>query len=160
MSKLGDLLIDRVSRRPPDFVIGDVENPYLRRWFIIPRNRWFNLYLHHFCRSDDDRALHDYPWANMSVLLRGDYIEVLPQGRHVALRAGQWTVRRAKAAHRIMLPIDVTTADWAEVPVWTLFITGPCVREWGFHCPAGWRHWKDFVSVREGGNAVGKGCGE
>ena len=36
----------------------------------------FNLYLHEFSRSDDDRALHDHPWLfNLSVLLSGTYVE-------------------------------------------------------------------------------------
>lgn len=46
-------------------------------------------------------------------------------------------------------------------PCWTLFITGPKVREWGFHCPKGWRHWRDFCGVPTGearGDEIGKGC--
>jgi len=34
--------------RKPDFVIGRAGAPYLERWWVIPRNRWFNIYLHHF----------------------------------------------------------------------------------------------------------------
>lgn len=45
---------------PCDFTIGGHERPYLLRWFIIPRNRFFNIYLHKFLRSDDDRALLDH----------------------------------------------------------------------------------------------------
>jgi hypothetical protein len=48
--------------RPPDFVIGG-DSPYMLRWWIIPRNKFFNIYLHRFLRSDDDRALHDHPWV-------------------------------------------------------------------------------------------------
>ena len=47
----------------------------MRRWWVIPRNKWFNVYLHHFLRSDDDRALHDQPWWNLSILLDGEYTE-------------------------------------------------------------------------------------
>ena len=47
-------------------------------------------------------------------------------------------------------------------PAWSLFITGPVTREWGFHCPQGWRHWKDFTSYREvgedGRGCIGRGC--
>src|SRR3546814_20880058 len=74
--------------RAPSFVIGGEDNPYLRRWYIIPRNRWFNVYLHEFLRDDDDRALHDHPWVNLSILLRGQYVE------HTATGA---TLRRAGA---------------------------------------------------------------
>ncbi len=43
--------------RKPDFTVigqGTEEVPYLQRWWVIPRNRWFNIYLHKFQHSDDD----------------------------------------------------------------------------------------------------------
>lgn len=47
-------------QRLPDFVIGDdPDRPYLRRWWIVPRNEYCNVYLHEILRSDDDRAGHD-----------------------------------------------------------------------------------------------------
>jgi len=42
--------------------------------------------------------------------------------------------------------------------VWTVFITGSVVREWGFYCRQGWRHWKEFVQQIPGGNKIGRGC--
>lgn len=145
-------LVRVAERRPPDFVIGGGENPYLRRWWIIPRNRVFNVYLHHFLRSDDDRALHDHPWINLSVLLAGSYVEHMPGGK--ALRVeGDLIARGPRAAHRVALLADQD----GEMPVWTLFITGPKVREWGFHCPRGWRHWRDFTAGPRG-ERVGRGC--
>jgi hypothetical protein len=139
------------AKRPPDFVIGGAATPYMRRWWIIPRNRFFNIYLHQFLRSDDDRALHDHPWINLSILLDGDYTEhTIEAGgvrKAVHYSVGDWKFRRAKAAHRIEI----------ESPCWSLFITGPIVREWGFHCPNGWRPWQLFVDQRDSGS-VGRGC--
>lgn len=144
--------------REPDITIGPPDDLYLRRWWLIPRNRWFNIYLHHFLRSDDDRALHDHPWRNLSILLIGSYREHTASGV-VKLRKpwrpwAFWrlTGRTATAAHRVEL-IDGR-------PVWTLFLTGRTVRTWGFHCPRGWVPWREFVDVRPGGNSIGKGCGE
>lgn len=134
--------------RAPDFVIGEPGDLYLRRWWVIPRNKRFNVYLHHFLRSDDDRALHDHPWWNVSILLTGRYLEVMP-GLSRVRYPFRPVCRGATAAHRVVL---------LHGPVWTLFITGPKVREWGFHCPQGWRHWTKFATIREGGNARGKGC--
>ena len=135
--------------RKPDFVIGPPDDPYLLRWYVIPRNRWANIYLHKFLTSDDDRALHDHPWVNVSFLLRGKYIE--HSADRVNLRRPWRPVFRwPTTAHRVEL------VDGA--PVWSLFITGPVVREWGFLCPAGWRHWKEFVTMRDGGNERGGGC--
>lgn len=147
-------LIARVTRREPDFVIGGADDPYIRRWWVIPRNKVFNVYLHQFLRSDDDRALHDHPWSNLSILLRGRYVEhtIAARGieRRQELAAPAWRLRwTGRIAHRIEL---------ADGPCWTLFITGPRYREWGFHCPgAGWIHWKLFTAPDDIG-AVGRGC--
>ena len=51
------MLRNIAHKRPPNFVIGDPADPYLRRWYVIPRNPLFNIYLHQILRSDDDRAL-------------------------------------------------------------------------------------------------------
>lgn len=138
--------------RAPDLEIGEPGDIYLRRWWVIPRNKWFGVYLHHFLRSDDPRALHDHPKANISILLRGSYREHLTGGVVKLRRPWRPIARKAETAHRIEL-ID-------GAPVWSLFLTGPIVREWGFHCKRGWVHWRDFVSVRPGGNSIGQGCGE
>lgn len=151
---LAPLLISRADRRPPNVIIGSPEEPYLRRWWLIPRNRVFNVYLHHFCRSDDDRALHDHPWWNLSVLLSGRYVEhtISAGGVNVRTerRAGEMKFRGATAAHRIEL---------VDGPCWTLFLTGPIIRSWGFHCPRGWVHWREFTKPENPGE-IGRGCGE
>lgn len=135
--------------RTPDFIIGGIDAPYLRRWWVIPRNKRFNIYLHQFLRSDDDRALHDHPWWNVSIVLRGSYLEHI-QGQMPRHRGvGAIVFRLATLAHRVELIGDR--------PAWTLFITGPVVREWGFHCPQGWRHWREFTDARDKG-AIGRGC--
>ena len=147
------------SRRPPDVFVGGEVNPYLLRWHVIPRNQWFNVYLHRFLRSDDDRALHDHPAANLSWLLSGSYIEVVPvMRRHFTLlldslvrSPGQLLARAAKSPHRIVVPPHVG-------PVWTLFVSGPKRREWGFLCPAGWRPWHQFLGARDYNSGEGPGC--
>jgi len=137
--------------RLPDFIIGGAEAPYLRRWWLVPRNALVNIYLHQFLRSDDDRALHDHMYVNLSVLLEGEYVEhTIAQGGVCRARryaAGDWRIRLPTTAHRIEV----------DSPCWSLFITGPRVRQWGFHCPRGWRHWRDFVDDRDHG-AAGRGC--
>lgn len=146
------------TSRSPDVVIGGSERPYLRRWWVIPRNRFFNVYLHQFLRSDDDRALHDHPWINLSILIDGEYTEhtIAKGGVHyrVIRKTGAISGLKARmpaAAHRVELHAG---------PVWTLFITGPNVRSWGFHCPKGWVHWRDFTNPSDNGATVGRGCGE
>lgn len=145
------------QKRAPDFIVGGHEDPYLLRWFVIPRNPFFNIYLHEFRRSDDDRALHDHPWLfNCSILLDGEYLEHTPDGMQYRC-AGDWKFRWGRAVHRIQLLQPLGRAK--PIRCWTLFVTGPRVREWGFHCPKGWVHWRDFTDSRDSG-AIGKGCGE
>src|SRR5690606_2800924 len=105
-------------------------------------------------RDDDDRALHDHPWWNISILLRGAYEEITPRGT-VTRRAPCIVFRRATDAHRLKLPIENGGIRY----VWSLFITGKRVREWGCHCPQGWRVWQEFVDARNKGQ-VGRGCEE
>lgn len=142
-------------KRPADFVIGGSDNPYLFRWWLIPRNVVFNVYLHRIVRSDDDRALHDHPWWNLSIILKGAYIEhTIAAGginRRAVRSAGAIKFRLGKAAHRLEL---------VGVECWTLFITGPRFRAWGFHRPdAGWVHWKNFTASDDKG-AIGRGCNQ
>lgn len=173
-----------VAKRPPDFVIGrDAEGgPYLRRWYITPWRGWYrhvpehartrcqriavavsrllpNLYLHQFLRDDDDRALHDHPSWAVSFMLDGAYIEhTIAAGgiqRRHAIGAGALRVLPTLHTHRIELP----RVRGESQPCWTLFMFGPTVRQWGFHCPQqGWVHWEKFTAQGAPGE-IGGGCG-
>ena len=147
--------LQRVAEsRPPDFIVGAPGDDYLRRWWVIPRNRLFNIYLHEFRRSDDDRALHDHPWPNASILLSGRYTEhTIPAGGinvRKVYKAGDVKLRSAKAAHRVELHAG---------PCWSLFMTGPRLRDWGFHCRSRWVPWQEFTKPNAPGE-IGQGCGE
>lgn len=133
-----------MERRPPDVTIG---NRYLLRWHVIRKNRVFNIYLHRVIQSDDDRALHDHPWVSLSWILSGSYRERMVSGSRI-LETGDRAMRGARTAHRL---------EVVSSPVISLFITGPKVREWGFHCPQGWRHWADFLDPSDNGK-TGRGC--
>lgn len=151
--KLRNWILSLAERRAPDFIIGGQADPYLLRWWLLPRNPVFNVYLHCFKRSDDDRALHDHPWSNLSILLRGRYIEHTERNGEPAQRelaAGDWRLRLLGSfRHRV----ELFPGEFA----WTLFLTGPRYRSWGFYCLRGWVHWKDFTADGDKG-AVGRGC--
>jgi hypothetical protein len=147
--------------RPHDFAVGGDNNPYMLRWWWIPRNKWFNVYIHKFLKDDDDRALHDHPWASLSILCQGaireNYIYLTRGGQMMSawrdlLTGGLPLYRSSTFSHRII----VMPAE--NLPL-TIFITGPKIREWGFHCLKGWRHWKDYVDMDSVGD-IGRGCGE
>lgn len=140
----------------PHFYIGGRERPYMLRWYLIPRNRRLNIYLHKFCRDDDDRALHDHPWWFVSVMLRGMYIEYMPhsQGACRVRRAVSFAFRKATHQHRVELR---KREDGSPIPCCTLVVTGRKVREWGFWCPKGFVPWHQFVN-RDDHGAIGPGC--
>lgn len=145
-----------LKKRSPDLVIGPKEDPYLLRWHILPRNKWFGVYLHHMLKSDYDRALHDHPYANISVVLKGGYLEHVPGqtfgGQPLNLpsqpknafwrRAGSVVFRGPGFPHRLELPPGRDS--------WSLFITFPRVREWGFWCDKGWVSHQEMVKTVDG----------
>lgn len=143
-----------ITRRLPDIVIGGAADPYLRRWYLLPRNPLCNAYLHQFLRSDDDRALHDHPWSSLSLALGSAGIWEVYQAADGAemlraINAGDLVYRGARFAHRLIVP--------ADCPAMTLFVTGPRIRQWGFLCPQGWRHWREFTASHDRGD-IGRGC--
>lgn len=170
MGRLRRMVLARAEKvmasRPPDFEIGQNGDRYMLRWWIIPRNRFFNIYLHQFLHDDDDRALHDHPWASVTWVLRGGYLEHFLDGTSGIRTLGDIVTRGASTAHRVELfklgswRLD-GTPDHAPGPeivqATTLFFTGPIIRDWGFHCPKGWVPWQKYVDARDKG-AVGNGC--
>jgi hypothetical protein len=151
-----------IMKAEPNFIIGDPADPYMKRWWVIPRNAQFNVYLHQILKSDTDEALHDHPFDNTSFLLKGGYGEVMPvfnspdytfkadAPTQTRIRiAGDVVERSARDPHRLILTNDE--------PCISLFITGPIIREWGFYCPKGWTHWKDYSATANAGQK-GLGC--
>lgn len=180
------LILNVVCQRLPDFIVGadNPGGPYLCRWFLSPwrhlqtrlrakaeaaptrTNRaiarivgWLpNLYLHHFLRDDDDRALHDHPSWAVSFMLRGSYVEhtIAAGGIHQreVISAGRIRFLPTMHTHRI----ELANRRPGDGSTWTLFLFGPTVREWGFHCPErGWVPWKKFTAAGKPGE-MGPGC--
>jgi len=89
-----------------------------------------SIRVHHFYRSDDERAHHDHPWWFVTLVLKGGYTDVSDlrgSNNHVQsldhLRPG--SVRFRPALHRHTVRTD-------PGGVWTVVLTGPNVRTWGF----------------------------
>ena len=161
----------------PSLVIGRPEDPYLLRWHLIPRNRFIGVHLHKFLRDDEDRALHDHPWWFISFLFKGRYDEIISDDGTKAIyrNAPSIVFRAAEHRHRVVLPIIITDIEFkhdengigeiastteTRQPAWTLVITGPRVREWGFWCPKGFVPWDKFLAKGDYGGNTGRGCGE
>lgn len=137
---------------PHQVVAAKPGEPYLRRWYLVPRNRWLNLYLHQFIASDPE-GLHDHPWGFASVVLSGAYFEVTPSGVHRRGRASI-AIRPATHRHRICLPRN---SSGAEIPCWTVIVTGPHRRLWGFWCHDSRGTGERFIPWQQFADG---GCGE
>lgn len=135
-----DSFIRRVRDTSTVVAIGPAGDPIWHRYFVIPRNRFFNIYLHRF-RHSDEQDLHDHRMANISLVLQGWYYEVrfvekpiagqpLPETRRYLVKPMRPQFRRATTPHRIVL--DRELGSGKEVAVWSLFIGFPRVRSWGF----------------------------
>lgn len=144
-----------------DWLIRNAEqNPYLhlpgymeRFWLIKPR-AWlpFSVRLHHILRSDVDRHFHDHPWPNLSLILRGGYVEHMPitqaqppefdqkpQCTVMVTRNRGCLVRRtATHRHKLILPKGCTC--------WSLFVMWGKQRDWGFYTPTGWVYWREYLN--------------
>ena len=132
-------------KKKPDFTVyhkGRTE-PYLERWFLIPRNKVMNIYLHKFSESDYDRGLHDHPWWSLSFLLKGEMLEHTLNETKTLLRFMP-VIRSAKFLHKLEL---------IKGPAWTIFITGPVIRKWGFYTKEqGWVYWETFLCNSQDNN--------
>lgn len=127
-------LFDIADSRPPDFVIGDPARPYLKRWHIVDRNPDFTVYLHHIIRNDSDRAFHDHPGPNTSIILRGSLQEITPTGVHY-WRAGDVVHREATDRHRLIVE---------PFACWTLFLMGKRCHHWGFWEDGKYTPWEEY----------------
>lgn len=116
------------SKRRADLVIVKEGNIYLERWWLIPRNRWFNVYLHKIS-GPDDRTPHCHPWISLSYCLAGVLREYRPGKSIRLIFTGDMTYRRSTCLHSLA---NVSSE------VWTIFFTGPEIREWGFMTETGW----------------------
>lgn len=151
---------DDPKRKP--IAVGDQNNPTYWRWFVIPRNRFINVYLHNFLK-DDEEHLHDHRAANISFRLQGCYFEErfvcrpqpgqpLPPTIRRFQRHHSLTFRLPSTPHRVVLLRD---DEGQPIPCWSMFIKFPDVREWGFWCPglrgrfSSWRHWTKYAAVAD-----------
>lgn len=118
--------------------VGGRENPLLIRWTLF-RFPAFGIYLHKFCRSDYDRALHDHPWPFISIILRGGYAEQHTQtqdGQEIVewRRPGSILLRPASWRHRVILEEGKTS--------WNLILVGRRCQKWGFFINGKWCWWR------------------
>jgi hypothetical protein len=108
---------------------------HLDRWHLVESKVTSVRY--HLLRSSDRSDMHDHPWDYVTTLLSGAYVEHTPLGA-TWYQAPCTLVRPAEWVHRLEL---------AESPCWTLMMTGPMRRAWGFHTSEGFVPWRSYSST-------------
>lgn len=179
-----DRLIDGFIRyirdsRIPDPIGGrfDGKNPTYWRYYVIPQNPIFNIYVHRFLK-DDSQHMHTHRMFNITITLQGTYfeerfdyrpVEGLPlPGTHFELvKPRRPLLRWASTPHRVRLRRD---SEGMILPMWSLFIGMPRFWNWGFWCPgdnaAHWKPQEEYLQSIDGGPASYsydkpvKGCGD
>ena len=145
------------------YTIHNGTDPYLTRYYLTPRRQarkrsgksawWPGVFLHHFHRSDADRASHNHPWRwSISFILRGGYIE-----HRYSRITHQWTSRVVKPfSFNIIRADDFHRVDLLD-PVngcWSLFVAFKHKQakrgsEWGFVDPDTNRFqgWREYLGI-------------
>lgn len=129
------------------YTISTQGRPYLTR-VLAPWGRLLGVrpYLHHFHRDDGDQPLHNHPWRwGLSIVLCGSYDEERFESadEHALRERTQEHAALQVVRRRVRWVNWLTHEDYHRVTalhgeVWTLFITGPRLQDWGFF--TGGRH--------------------
>lgn len=93
---------------------------YVRRWYL--QTPWYSIRVHHWLHSDGKRFFHDHAWWFLTLVRRGGYTDVTPNGQE-RMRVG--SLRFGPSPHRHWVEVDASGC-------WTVLLTGPKVRRWGF----------------------------
>ena len=149
MQRLADAIIGHAKKHPYFHLEG-----YMQRFWVLKPRKWLPLSIrvHHILRSDNERHLHDHPWASCSVILRGGYWEEVPVSQHQhpemdqypsqrvlkERRPGSIVLRLATDRHRLIVP--------PGKDCWSLFIMLGKQRQWGFYPPKGWVYWREYMN--------------
>lgn len=124
--------------------------PYLIRYYLLFKDKLteeeaardlpFNFMLHKVCQSDPD-DLHDHPWWYATLILKGGYWEITPEGRFWR-GPGHFRLRSPNSLHRLEIP---ESSDGS----WSLFLRGKKVKDWGFIKDGQWIFHKYYLQQRQ-----------
>lgn len=115
---------------------------HFKRWQIWS-TKWFNIYLHFINKADEDKHMHTHPWNFWSIILKGGYIEF----SGVIGESLMSKVTKRGFLHMAYRKYNVPhMVGFLTHPTYTLVITGPGGKEWGYETESGW---KDHETYRK-----------
>lgn len=146
----------------PYYTIGSEQGgAYMARdWLIEKSEHKPAARIHTIFRSDLDRAAHNHPWNNVSVILHGCYYELAPAKdgvedlsivpshvlggcsniepmKAILRKPGDVVCRTFETRHKLLVP----PGEYAV----TLFMSGPTKVEWGFFTENGFVLHTDYL---------------
>lgn len=154
--RIADWLIRRAQRTPYTHITSaDGTDLYMGRWWLFNaypanssggnRGKWqfpISIRIHHICREDSDRHLHDHPWNARTVIIKGGYVEQREGGEVTYLRpAGTTAQLRFGEYHRI--------THVQPGGAWTIFITGKYRGTWGFLVDGVKVQWRKYLGLEQ-----------
>lgn len=138
--------------------LGDTGRPYLIRWTFILFGR--SIRIHHWLRSDDRRFFHDHSADFLSIVLKGEYDNVVPwDPDYPPDDLNVWgTVHKANRANCRCIHVagmfnsfrnfchclnsiwfsEAEQRHYLDIPregAWTLLLEGKKRHKWGFYVP-------------------------
>lgn len=179
---VADWLIRRAKRTPYQHITSaDGASVYMGRWWLFnaypgaygdhPQPRhipWLpSVRIHHICRADQDRDLHDHPWNARTIILRGWYHEERPLDA-----VSPWDVVCSDIVHaeegmRVQLQRSIgytgqllfgqyhRISEVSPGGVWTMFITGRKRGTWGFLVDGQKVPWRTYLGLdKQDGSAA------
>jgi hypothetical protein len=142
--------------KPKKIIFREEGQALLHRWNIF-ECRYFSIKIHKLIGSDN-ACHHDHPWAFLTFLMKGGYVEYTPsdgqkfgkytEHRHYHEGKAQLVPEIGRVRSRFSLlyrPAYFAHRLEIHQPVWTLVITFRKVKRWGFFTQKGWVFWKEYT---------------
>jgi hypothetical protein len=101
--------------------LGNKDLPYLIRWTFIFFG--YSLRIHHWLKSDDRRFFHDHSCNLISIIIKGKYKNITPNG---IFEAKAWKPRYMNA-------LDQHYLDIPKEGAWTILLCSRPYHKWGFY---------------------------
>ena len=102
-------------------------------WRLIPKNKWFNVSVHKFTKSDDAKILHNHQYRTMSIILKGILHEYWLKYEPWKMKQRCPFIYERNPGDVIFRSKDIFHSLVLKTPVvWTLFITGRDRGQWHF----------------------------
>lgn len=173
--KVADLLIRRAMKTPFSHLPSNENPSYMERYWLFnaypessqDRKRWqfpWSIRLHMIKRADAERDMHDHPWNARTIILRGAYREKRfadeavkamidhPEGSTLdwsKAEVFEYFDRKPGNTAKIQHNEYHTITDVSEGGVWTMFISGPWLGDWGFLRNGVKVWWRTYLKDKE-----------